>query len=366
MADTPQVENDSPHADERASGGEPGTTRPSRRARTAVAVLAASVVGLALVGGAVVGVVAFTSLQETHFRWIGLAGVALPVSFALAVLATAAAVATMVALARSVGPRRWFILLVVLPLWVLVVSLAWPTLHGFLAPRPAQDGVAVDLVVQNLWYRNPDPGRTVRRLLDLDPDVLVLVEYTPQHAAAFRAAGADDSYPYRWEAPQDHGSGIAVLSKVRIGGVTPLRTQSVGATMRLEAAGAGATLSVVHPISPKDRWGLLSWIKDYQALDDELADASPDTVVAGDFNATGAHLRYRRLLENSGLVDAQDVSGSGFGATWPATRGIPPLMRLDRVLVGEAIGVDGVSVLGPMGADHRGVLVRLRLPASRS
>ena len=40
-------------------------------------------------------------------------------------------------------------------------------------------------------------------------------------------------------------------------------------------------------------------------------------MIAGDFNATGAHRRFRELMSVGGLRDAQDVSGAGFGATWP-------------------------------------------------
>ena len=37
-------------------------------------------------------------------------------------------------------------------------------------------------------------------------------------------------------------------------------------------------------------------------------------------------------------------------------------MRLDHVLVGDGVGVDGVEVLEDVGADHRGVEARLRVP----
>ena len=136
--------------------------------------------------------------------------------------------------------------------------------------------------------------------------------------------------------------------------------------MQLRPAGGAATLHVVHPIAPRDRWGLTNWTKDYEVLRSTLDHAPADTIVAGDFNATGAHRRFRELLESAELSDAQDVSGSGFGSTWPSARWIPPLMRLDRVLVGDAIGVDGVEVLDAMGPDHRGVVARLRLPVDGS
>ncbi len=61
-----------------------------------------------------------------------------------------------------------------------------------------------------------------------------------------------------------------------------------------------------------------------------------------------------RAQSLGGLRDAQDISGSGFGATWPSGDLWPPIMRLDHVLVGNGVGVERVEVLDDVGADHRG------------
>ncbi len=320
------------------------------------------VVATALLGASVVAVAVVTPLQEVSFRWMGLTGVALPVTGILAALATLAAVGYSLSAPSSGRAVRLSCLAGVLVVWAMVSALAWPTLAGMAAPRNPGGGVPLELVVQNLWYLNEDPVSTADAVMALDADVLVLVEYTPVHAEALRDAGAAAEYPYVWESPHELGSGLAVLSRVPLGPVTPIPTRGDGATMQLRPPGGLATLHVVHPIAPRNRWGLTNWIKDYRVLQATFADAPPDTIIAGDFNATGAHRRYRELLAAGELSDAQDVSGSGFGSTWPSTDWIPPLMRLDRVLVGSAIGVDGVEVLDPVGADHRGVLARLRLP----
>ncbi|MDQ2679119.1 MAG: endonuclease/exonuclease/phosphatase family protein, partial [Actinomycetota bacterium] len=64
------------------------------------------------------------------------------------------------------------------------------------------------------------------------------------------------------------------------------------------------------------------------------------------------------------LRDAQDVGGGGFVPTWPVGGALPALLRLDHILVGPGIGVADVSVIGPLGADHRGVEAQLRVPRS--
>lgn len=326
--------------------------------RPAVAAVGALVA--ALFGQVVVVLTVFTWLQELSFRWMGLAGVALPTSLGLAVVATAAGV---IAMGLGVVEPRPRMLLAggMLLAWVPVVVLAAPTLHGIAAPRPAGEGAPLVLLTQNLWYENDEPEATARAVMGRDADVLVLVEYTPAHAAAFRRAGVRAAYPYRWEEPGERGGGLAVMSKVPFGDVQRLSTWSGAVRMDLETAAGPLTLYAVHPVAPSDFYGLRRWKRDYRTLTDAISGSPPNTVVAGDFNATGAHRRFRVLKSEGGLQDAQDVSGAGFGATWPANGWVPPVMRLDHVLVGDAVGVDGVEVLEDVGADHRGVEARLRV-----
>jgi endonuclease/exonuclease/phosphatase (EEP) superfamily protein YafD len=322
---------------------------------------AAAVLGV-LAGSALMALVASTPLQEVSFRWTGLAGVALPVSVALAALGVVGS--TGVAYAAPRGLARSVLVAAGLTLpWVLVLALAWPTLTGLADPRPAGDGAPLDVLAQNLWYQNRDPDATAAAVLAQGADVLVLVEYTPAHQAAFVAAGARERYPYRWEAPAELGDGLAVLSRVPLRDPQELALASGAVRVTLDTAGGPVQLYAVHPTAPSDYWGLRRWTKDYRALSDALAGAGPMTVVAGDFNATGAHRRFRELLSRARLVDAQDVSGSGFGSTWPSGP-VPPVMRLDHVLVGEGIGVQDVTLLDDVGADHLGVRATLRVPGA--
>jgi endonuclease/exonuclease/phosphatase (EEP) superfamily protein YafD len=318
----------------------------------------------ALVATVLLAVVVVTPLQEVSFRWMGLAGVALPAALALAALGTLAATAVSY-LAPKGAMRSALVALGLVVPWVLVVSLAAPTLAGLADPRPAGDGAAVVLLTQNLWYQHRDPAAAAAAVLAEDADVLVLVEYTPAHEQAFAAAGARERYPHRWEAPAELGDGLAVLSKVPLRDPQLLPLASGAVRVELDTDGGPVQLFAVHPTAPSDYWGLRRWKKDYRALSEALADAGPMTVVAGDFNATGAHRRFRSLLSDTGLVDAQDASGSGFGATWPAGL-VPAVMRLDHVLVGEGIGVEGVELLDGLGADHLGVRATLRVPGAQA
>jgi endonuclease/exonuclease/phosphatase (EEP) superfamily protein YafD len=326
-------------------------------------VVAAAVLAGALLGQVLVLLTVFTGLQEVSFRWVGLAGVALPVATCLAAVGTLAGV--VVAHLAPSGRRRAVLLVGgVLAGWAVVVVLAAPTLGGIVAPRPAGDGQEFTLLTQNLWYQHPDPDSMASAVMSRDADVLVLVEYTPAHRAALRAAGVLEEYPHRWEEPGELGGGLAVMSRFPFDRVERLPTWSGAVRVELRLDEGPVALYAVHPVAPSNLYGLRRWTSDYRTLTAALRDAPPATIVAGDFNATGAHRRLRKLMAVGGLVDAQDVAGEGFGATWPGSRRLPPVMRLDRVLVGDAVGVVGVELHDAAGSDHRGVEARLRFPRS--
>lgn len=319
---------------------------------------------LGLAAQAVVVLVASTALQEVSFRWMGLAGVALPLATLVASVGTIVAVVLALRMGASQGTRwtRVVLVIVVLTLWVPAAALGAPTLRGLMAPEDPGAGQPFTLVTQNLWYEHPDPETLAAQLLERDADVLVLVEYTPAHRDALRRAGISDRYPHRWEEPGELGGGLAVFSRFPMGDPERLRTWSGAVRLPLELEDGVVDLYAVHPVAPSDYWGLRRWKGDYTTLTDELAGAGPNTVVAGDFNATGSHQRLRKLMATAGLRDAQDVSGGGFASTWPSSGWLPPVMRLDHVLVGDDIGVEGVEVLEDLGSDHRGLEAVLRHP----
>jgi endonuclease/exonuclease/phosphatase (EEP) superfamily protein YafD len=84
-------------------------------------------------------------------------------------------------------------------------------------------------------------------------------------------------------------------------------------------------------------------------------------VVAGDFNATRHHPSFRRLLSD-GMADAHEERGRGWAATWPRNRRpLPPLMRLDHVLVSPGVGVRSIREGLGQGSDHRPIIADLVL-----
>lgn len=198
-------------------------------------------------------------------------------------------------------------------------------------------------------------------MLATDADVLVLVEYTPAHAAALADSGTD-RYPHRWTDAGDFGDGLAIFSRHPLDDVRVLATTAPAVEAELGLPSGPVRLVAWHPRAPREPWGLVEWQADYQRLTRRLSDAPDDLLIVGDFNATDAHRPLRRLAAAAGVRDAATVAGAGLRGTWPAGALLPPLMRLDRVMVGPRIGVEAVETTAPIGSDHLGVVARLRHP----
>ena len=338
--------------------------RPPRRG---VAALGWSLFALGLLATAAVAVIRYTSLHERGFRMMGVAGAS--VAFT-GVAAAVALIGAVVVLAVS-EPTRSMVLRVLAPALapvLVLVHMTAPALSGAIRPERATSGHRVSVVAQNLYFENEDPGRTLEVVLGRGADVLVLTELTDEFDRLLdegpHAATVAERYPHQWRRPEGYGSGIAVLSALPIERVVPVPLSAPAAALTLRVGDELVDLYAVHPMAPSDRWGLLQWQHDYRVLTADAEDAGPNTVMAGDFNATTGHRAFRRLLAQGDLRDAHDVGGGGLLGTWPIGWPVPPVMRLDHVLVGEGLGVERFELLGATGSDHLGVEAWLRVPRS--
>lgn len=309
-----------------------------------------------------------TPLQEIGFRTMALAGISVPVTFGLALVITGAG-----ALLVAAGPRpvprhsATVVVAAVLLAWLSVLVVAGPSTLGIARTRPAdrEHVPAADqftVAVQNVWFRDPDPEALAATVFGRDPDVVVLVEYTEAHEAAWNAEAGSD-YPYRWSAPAERGDGMALFSRFPIGRVERINLYAGAARTPIRIGGSTVDLVMVHPMAPSSFWGLQRWTSDMLELTRAGAEVGrqfgPRTVVVGDFNGTVHHRRFRELTGIFGLADALDVNGAGYAATWPGRGRLPPLMRLDHILVGSDIAVIDAEVVPAPGSDHLGVVARL-------
>ncbi len=122
------------------------------------------------------------------------------------------------------------------------------------APDPSDGDVR--LLHANVLSSNQDSERLLALVEDVDPDLLVLQEFTPAWLDAVEPIAS--SYPYRVVEPRDDMFGIALYSKYPLDSTTvigsvPLGHPDIVATALI----GGARLNIIstHPIPPTSRCG---------------------------------------------------------------------------------------------------------------
>ncbi len=241
------------------------------------------------------------------------------------------------------------------------------------ARRPARpigsDSLPLRVVTANLWCANPRIDRLADDLVAEGADVVVVQEVTPVVSAALRQSALWSAYPHRRvdARPEYHGAAtfsrfaIASHEVLDVAGSPMLRTD-------LDTPHGPVSIVNVHTVAPLTLEQARRWRQQLVWLA-RLADRrTHPLILAGDFNATGDHRPFRRLVRGA-LSDAFDVVGRGSGATWPVRhRVLPRLLRLDHVVTTADVEVSALRDAESTGSDHARLIADLgiRKPASSS
>jgi endonuclease/exonuclease/phosphatase (EEP) superfamily protein YafD len=236
--------------------------------------------------------------------------------------------------------------------------------RGLLAAEPvvACGGEPLAVVTANVEFTNHETAQLLGWLASQQPDVIVLQEVTPEWAAALAQLAG---YPHMRLVPRSDPYGIALLSRWPFESIAPVdlagdAIPSLEAVVRVHG-------QPVHVLGLHARWPItpgLARLRD-RALDqaaDLAHESALPTLAAGDLNLTPDSPAFTRLLQRSGLRDV--LAGRGWHPTWMA--GFWPLaLRIDHQLASPSLCIENAQVGPDIGSDHRPLLARYRLPATR-
>ncbi|HSM66048.1 MAG TPA: endonuclease/exonuclease/phosphatase family protein [Ilumatobacteraceae bacterium] len=236
-----------------------------------------------------------------------------------------------------------------LGLLILATPLAFP------ADRPQADPDATGLRVAsiNLYVRNDRVDEIARRLHDLEPDVIVFVEYTRRHRKALQTTELAADYPHRTDR-NARGDGVAVWSRTPIAVGDDPDTTNDSLDVVVDGPDGPVRLLALHvptPISTLD-----GWKDDLDTAARSARTATGAVMIVGDLNASYWHPPFRDLLD-AGLTDAHTAVGAGFSSSWPTNRLIPAFVRLDHALLTDELVAVDVQDFDAPGSDHRGFVV---------
>lgn len=222
---------------------------------------------------------------------------------------------------------------------------------------PAAPGKSFTLMTCNLLFECREPERMIASIREANPDVMLLLEFTPEWQKKF-ADGLWKDYPHRVEEPEEVYAGICLASKLPLEGAKPmLAAYSPVIRAVVTVAGERITLLGVHPAPP-------IWPEQYTYWRDAFLEwpkllsqtGTRHRILLGDLNCTPFARTFDMLCETAGLRDS--ARGFSLTNTWHIKStflGLP----LDHILITPEVLV-AERALGPAtGSDHRWVMTRL-------
>lgn len=268
----------------------------------------------------------------SHWQWLYLVGLVLACAIVI------------------LNDRRW-------ALWLLAMPLA-----GMTASSPAlnvghetiQYAGVLTIASANVNLGNRDTAALIRWLAEAKPDVVVLLEVSPEYV---RGLDSLSDYPFRHLVPRHDPFGIAVLSRFPFSDVKTVEDE--GGREHIESLidwkGQPVRLTACHPMPPISQFDHTLRNQQLLALAKAAKTSGQPAILAGDLNATPWSNAF------SGLDQAGLRRATGLTPTWPAIGygwvGIP----IDSVLVTQQWTVVGHKVGPNLGSDHLPVIVRIAL-----
>lgn len=244
---------------------------------------------------------------------------------------------------------------------VIAIFHALPAMQRTVADEPvaACHGPAVTVVTANLQYSNRDTEAFLDWIAANPADLVVLQEVTSDWHGALQAI---EGYPHREFLVREDPYGLGVLSRWPLDSVAWQDFAGDG----LPSISGSVTVEgqPLRFLGLHTHWPVLPDLarqRDH-SLDRAAAfirSGEGPVVALGDLNLTAYSPVFGRFLESAGLEDV--MQGAHWRPTWMA--GFWPLaLRIDHVLVTPAVCVEQTEVGPAIGADHRPVIARLRLP----
>jgi len=290
-------------------------------------------------------------------------------------LAALAPLATLVALAGAVvaAAASWRLaLLLSIPAMTLLAWQLPPARRTGRETAPARQqppdagpgALTLRVLTLNVLRGSADPAAVVWAAGRHQVDLLVMQELTPGMVHRLADAGLDTLLPHRHLSPRPGPNGTGLWARWPLAPLPPVPgVVSAAPRARIQPLdGWPVTVTGVHARPPVGR-NVRRWQQELAAIRSALIGTDGQQVIAGDFNASRDHRPFRDLLA-AGFLDCADAAQRRPwpGFTWPAGRWIPPVIRLDHVLVSRGgTRVRASQIIRVPGTDHRGVLAVIQL-----
>ncbi len=262
-------------------------------------------------------------------------------------------------LAWAAWRRRWW--LAAASVLIVACHLMWvgpDFLPGARSSPPPPGAAAASPTMRiffaNVLVTNSESQALLDEIAAANPDVIVLVEFSPKWEQAFRHAPSLAPYKYR-PARISRGQ-IACYSRLPITSVeNVVVTNRICRLLTVRLGDDAVRLFCLHGPRPMD----YPWFDHtgYWKLVLPLIARQPEPlVVVGDFNSTQHSSVYEELTAGR-LRSAHADRGRGYATTWPNGRRWLPPIRIDQALISGDVECLGIAEGRGAGSDHRPVIL---------
>lgn len=256
--------------------------------------------------------------------------------------------------------KRWRYALASLP---VVVFLLWPIHGGWIGSGDtlpsAADGELTILSVNLRRGVETDHDGVLRQISRVDPDILVLQEYTERWNDVLGPA-LDRQFVHRFASVRTDPQGIATFTNLDVDNERSVQLgrweyPALRSTLRLDD-GSALDLYNVHLAMPlsSSAAGHVEQRRQVARLSELIRHSSRATIVMGDLNVTETTQHFDVLLD-AGLHSAWDDLHGGRGVTWKRlgrVEGLAPGLRLDHLLGTTDIRFSGIARGSRGSSDH--------------
>jgi len=225
--------------------------------------------------------------------------------------------------------------------------------------KPGVKGTEIKVLLANVLSTNDDPAPLFKLIEAEQPDLVFLLEVSPQWARKLPAIGA--TFAHSIVEPRDGNFGIAMYSNLPVSSAATVDSSPLGfptIVASLEIGGQSLQVVGTHPMTPLG-------IQNYDARNSQLnavarllQKADGPRLLVGDLNATLWDRQYGSLENRTWLRNVRQ--GFGLLPTWPTF--MPPAMiPIDHMLVSDEIGVKDVRTGPAIGSDHLPLIATITL-----
>lgn len=227
------------------------------------------------------------------------------------------------------------------------------------SPLNPSDSICRAMLI-NVNTGNRNFGSVTRAIKEYDPDFVVLEEVDFRWIEALSPVRT--TYPFTAMDPRPDNFGIALFSKMPLKNSRIVyigRAQVPSIIAEIDLGNSTFTIVATHTLPPR---GIRSsYLRDEHlaALPPYLKSASSPVLLLGDLNVTPWSYHFRRLINNTGLLDSSE--GRGVQPTWPTHRPLF-LIPIDHCLHSPEICIVDKQIGPKVGSDHYPVIVDFTLP----